>query len=60
MNRPTSPRLPASKFPSLAVRRPITRPQTIATLRRIIRTLRAKNTQLAEKLLIDLGMNLTA
>jgi hypothetical protein len=53
--------LPFSKTPvPTPRRRPITRPQTIATLRRIIRTLRAKNTDLAERLLIDLGMNLTA
>ena len=38
----------------------MTRVQTVATLRRVIRTLRAKNTQLAERLLIDLGQSLTA
>lgn len=42
------------------ITRPITRPQTIARLRHVIRTLRAKNITLAEKLLIDLGLNLTA
>jgi hypothetical protein len=52
--------LPFSKTPVPTTRRPITRPQTIARLRHVIRTLRAKNTDLAERLLIDLGMNLTA
>jgi len=61
MNRPTSPRLPVSGAAvSKSPRLPATRAQTIATLRRVIRTLRAKNTQLAERLLIDLGQSLTA
>lgn len=38
----------------------LTRVQTIARLRHVIRTLRGKNTQLAERLLIDLGQGLTA
>lgn len=38
----------------------MTRVQTVAALRHVIRTLRAKNTQLAERLLIDLGQSLTA
>lgn len=50
-----------SPVPVASPRRPrLTREQTIATLRRVIRTLRGKNTQLAERLLIDLGQGLAA
>jgi len=59
MNRSFSPSLPVSK--SSGPRRPrLTRAQTIARLRHVIRTLRGQNTQLAERLLIDLGQGLSA
>lgn len=59
MKNPAFPFARKSPVP-VAAPRPATRQQTIATLRRVIRTLRAKNTQLAERLLIDLGQSLTA
>ena len=46
--------------PARRPRPPMTRVQTIARLRHVIRILRGHNTQLAERLLIDLGQSLTA
>lgn len=58
MNRPSSP-LP-TRSSSTSPRPRLTRAQTIARLRHVIRTLRGQNTQLAERLLIDLGQGLSA
>ena len=59
-----NPAFPFAKKSPVAFTTPrpprLTREQTIATLRRVIRTLRGKNTQLAESLLIDLGQGLAA